>query len=131
MPDGAKSFVLIVDDPDAAEPKPFTHWVAFDIPANLTELREGLPTDPVLQDPKGMKQGPNSRGQTGYMGPRPPLGDPAHHYHFQLFALDIADLGLEPGATRDAVLKAMEGHVLGEGELVGLYERPAPEKPLN
>ena len=73
----------------------------------------------------------NSAGRSGYMGPRPPLGDHAHHYHFQIFALDIDTLGLNPGATRDEVLAAMEGHVLAEGEIVGLFERPAPEKPQN
>lgn len=131
-PEGTKSFVVIADDPDAAEPKPFVHWVIYDIPASEAGLREGLPTDPVLQDPKGTKQGVNSKGQTGYLGPRPPLGDPAHHYHFQVFALDVDSLGLDPGKTRAEVLGAMEGHVLAEGEIVGLYERPRPDEgPIN
>ncbi|HZY67476.1 MAG TPA: YbhB/YbcL family Raf kinase inhibitor-like protein [Devosia sp.] len=130
-PDGAQSFVVIADDPDAAEPKPFVHWVAYDIPGTVTELREGLPPEPILQEPKGMLQGQNSRGEVGYYGPRPPLGDPAHHYHFQVFALDVATLGLDPGKPREEVLAAMEGHVLAEGEIVGLYERPTPEKPAN
>ncbi len=131
-PDGTKSVVVIADDPDAAEPKPFVHWVIYDIPGAATGLREGLPTDPVLQDPKGAKQGTNSKGQTGYLGPRPPLGDPAHHYHFQVFALDVETLGIDPGKTREEVLAAMEGHVLAEGEIVGLYERPREgERPIN
>ncbi|WP_210186496.1 YbhB/YbcL family Raf kinase inhibitor-like protein [Phyllobacterium sp. CL33Tsu] len=122
-PDGTKSFVIIVDDPDAEKPKPFVHWLAYDIPATTAELREGLPTDPVLSFPKDMKQGINSSGSSGYTGPKPPFGDPAHHYHFQLFALDLATLDLEPGSKRDAVLKAMAGHVLAEGQIVGTYER--------
>lgn len=85
----------------------------------------------MLQEPKGAKQGVNSRGQIGYMGPRPPLGDPAHHYYFQVFALDLAELPVEPGAKREDVLAAMEGHVLAKGEVVGLYERPGPEQPVN
>lgn len=123
-PEGTKSIVVIADDPDAAEPKPFVHWVIYDIPASENGLREGLPTDPVLQEPKGAKQGTNSKGQTGYLGPRPPLGDPAHHYHFQVFALDVETLGIDPGKTREAVLAAMDGHVLAKGEIVGLYQRP-------
>jgi len=129
-PEGTQSYVVIADDPDAAAPKPFVHWVGFDIPADTTMLREGLPTEPSLTDPKGMKQGTNSRGSTGYFGPRPPLGDPAHHYHFQVFALDIAQLPVDPGATRDQVLAAIEGHVLAKGQIVGLYERPEPKEPV-
>jgi Raf kinase inhibitor-like YbhB/YbcL family protein len=123
-PDGVQSFVLIVDDPDAAAPKPFTHWIAYDLPPAILSLREGVPTDPVLVDIEGAKQGTNSRGSTGYFGPRPPVGDPPHNYHFQVFALDTPQLGLPPGATREQVLGAMEGHVLAEGEIVGTYARP-------
>ena len=124
-PEGAQSFVLLMEDPDAAEPKPFVHWIAYDLPASVTALREGLPTEPVLPDPKDVKQGTNSLGATGYFGPKPPVGDPPHHYHFQLFALDTPTLGLPPGATRDEVLAAMEGKVLAAGEIVGTFERPA------
>ena len=130
-PEGTQSFVVIADDPDAAEPKPFVHWILYDIPGTQTELREGLSTDPVLQEPMDAKQGTNSRGQIGYFGPRPPLEDPAHHYHFQVFALDVANLDVDPGAKREDVLAAMEDHVLAKGEIVGLYQRPAPERPAN
>ena len=122
-PENAKSTVVIVDDPDAQQPKPFVHWIVYDIPAKVTSLREGLPTEPILQDPKAVKQGTNSTGATGYFGPKPPVEDPAHHYHFQIFALDIDTLGLDPGATRDEVLAAMEGHVVGTGEVVGTFKR--------
>lgn len=130
-PEGTQSIVVIVDDPDAAEPKPFVHWVLFDVPADATGIEEGLSTEATLQKPEGAKQGTNSRGQIGYFGPRPPLGDPAHNYHFQVFALDLAELPVDPGATREDVLAALEGHVLAEGEVVGTYERPGPEAPLN
>lgn len=127
-PEGTKSFVLICDDPDADKPKPYTHWIAYDLPASTTKLREGIPGTAILQEPKNMKQGANSRGSLGYTGPNPPVGDPAHHYHFQVFALDVETLGLEPGAKRDAVLQAMEGHVLAEGQIVGTFERKMASK---
>lgn len=122
-PEGTQSFVLIMDDPDAKKPKPFVHWIVYDLPADVASLREGLPTDPTLPDPKGAKQGTNSLGATGYFGPKPPVEDPAHNYHFQLFALDVSSLGLDPGAKREDVLAAMEGHVLAEGEIVGKFKR--------
>ncbi|ODN71771.1 YbhB/YbcL family Raf kinase inhibitor-like protein [Methylobrevis pamukkalensis] len=124
-PEGTRCFVVLMEDPDAAQPKPFVHWVVYDIPGNVTGLREGLPTEPILQDPKGVKQGTNSAGRTGYFGPKPPVGDPAHSYHFQVFALDVSSLDLDPGAPRDEVLSAMKGHVLASGRLVGTFERPS------
>ena len=122
-PEGTKSFVVVMDDPDAAEPKPFTHWIAYDIPATVTALREGIPTEQVLTAPKEMKQGVNSFGSIGYTGPNPPAGDPAHSYHLQVFALDTASLGIDPGATREEVLRAMRGKVLAKGEIVGTFAR--------
>ncbi len=121
----ARSYVLLMEDPDAANVKPFVHWVAYNIPAQTQALAEGLPTDPKLLKPAGMLQGRNSRGSVGYFGPRPPVGDPPHHYHFQLLALD-AVLDLKPGATRDEVLEAAKGHVIGGGELVGTYQQSVP-----
>lgn len=130
-PEGTLTYVVIADDPDAAEPKPFVHWVLFDVPGTLTGIGEGLTPDLTLQEPKGAKQGTNSRGQVGYFGPRPPLEDPAHNYHFQVFATDLAVLPVDPGATRDEVLAAMEGHVLAKGEVIGQFKRPAQERPAN
>jgi Raf kinase inhibitor-like YbhB/YbcL family protein len=124
-PEETESFVVIMDDPDAKEPKPFVHWIVYDLPASLASLREGLPTDPVLTDPKDAKQGTNSRGASGYFGPKPPVEDPAHNYHFQVFALDVASLGLDPGTKREEVLKAMEGHVVAKGEIIGKFKRAA------
>ena len=122
-PAESKSFVVIADDPDAVEPKPFTHWIAYDIPANVKKLREGIPGSPILDEPKAMKQGANSSGSIGYTGPKPPVDDPAHHYHFQVFALDVETLGIDPGATREKVMDAMKDHVLAEGKIVGTFER--------
>ncbi len=121
----ARSYVLLMEDPDAANVKPFVHWVAYNIPAQTQALAEGLPTDLKLLKPAGMLQGRNSRGSVGYFGPRPPVGDPRHHYHFQLFALDTV-LDLKPGATRDEVLEAAKGHVIGGGEVVGTYQQSVP-----
>jgi Raf kinase inhibitor-like YbhB/YbcL family protein len=77
-----------------------------------------------------LRQGPNTAARSvGYKGPRPPEGDPAHHYHFQVFALDNK-LELPAGANREELLKAMGGHVLAKGELVGWFKRPDhPAKP--
>ncbi len=88
-PDGTQSYLLIVEDPDAAMPKRSSTWVAWNIPADVTSLREGLPEQDLQADPKGMRQGVTSRGTVGYVGPRPPAGDPPHTYHVQVFALDL------------------------------------------
>ncbi len=123
-PSGTQSYVLIVEDPDAAMPKPFVHWVAWNIPGDVTSLREGLATLDLQTDPPGLRQGVTSRGTVGFVGPRPPAGDAAHTYHVQLFALDTPlDVPIT-GADRDQVLAAAEGHVLASGELTGTFARP-------
>lgn len=129
-PEKTESLVLIMEDPDVKPPTtPYVHWVAWNIPAKVDSLRPGLHKQNRLQDPAGLRQGLNTAGGTGYKGPRPPEGDPPHHYHIQMFALD-ATLDLHPRATRDEVLAAMKGHVLASGELVGTFQRPAsPAKP--
>ncbi|MGK5023388.1 YbhB/YbcL family Raf kinase inhibitor-like protein [Janthinobacterium sp. RB2R34] len=118
---GAKSYAIIMEDPDAPQ-KPFVHWLAWNIPSTVTSLPEGLQEQPRLTEPEGVLQGRTTRGSIGYYGPRPPVGDPAHHYHFQVFALD-AVLSLPFGADRDQLLQAMQGHVLAKGELVGRYRQ--------
>ncbi|MDB5612635.1 MAG: hypothetical protein JWQ22_288 [Devosia sp.] len=119
---GAVSYAIVMEDPDAKPITPFVHWVAWNIPGTVTELPEGLQEQPRLVEPEGMMQGRNSSGTHGYFGPKPPMGDPAHHYHFQVLALDKA-LELPATADRDDLLTAVEGHVIGKGELVGLYEQ--------
>jgi len=126
-PEGTHSYALIMEDPDAAMPKPFVHWVAWNIPADVTSLREGIPEQDLLTDPAGMRQGVTSRGTVGYLGPRPPAGDPPHTYHVQMFALDTElDVPIT-GANRDQVLAAVAGHVLARGELTGSFARPATQ----
>jgi Raf kinase inhibitor-like YbhB/YbcL family protein len=123
----AKSYAIVMEDPDAKPITPFVHWVAWNIPASTSMLPEGLQEQPRLTDPDGMLQGRTSRGSPGYYGPRPPVGDPPHHYHFQVFALD-STLEVQPGADRDTLLAAMKGHVLAKGELVGEFQQTV--KPL-
>ena len=112
------SYVLVFDDPDAPGDEPFLHWLMYDIPANMSGF-ESVSRDGRL--PNGAAQGENSRGETGYAGPCPPEGQ-THTYVMTVYALDAA-LGLEPGASRDDVEAAMEGHVVGAGELRGLFGR--------
>jgi Raf kinase inhibitor-like YbhB/YbcL family protein len=119
----ARSYVLVMEDPDAKPITPFVHWVAYNIPADATQLPEGLPKQGRLKMPEGMLQGANSYGSIGYYGPKPPVGDPPHRYHFQVFAIDRV-LDLKPHASRDEVLAAIEGHVIGKGELTGTFALP-------
>ncbi|MDY0978652.1 YbhB/YbcL family Raf kinase inhibitor-like protein [Stenotrophomonas sp. CFBP8994] len=121
----AVTYVVVAEDPDASPINPFVHWVAWNIPGSLTGLPEGLQTQPRLTDPEGVLQGATSHGSIGYYGPKPPVGAPPHHYHFQILALD-ARLEVRPGATRDEVLKAAKGHVIGKGQLVGTYQQTDP-----
>jgi Raf kinase inhibitor-like YbhB/YbcL family protein len=116
------------EDPDAMmTPLPVVHWVVWNIPGTVTALREGLESLDRLEDPMGLRQGPNTAGNVGYRGPRPPEGDPPHHYHFEVFALDQV-LNLRAGANREDLVKAMGSHVLAKGELIGLFKRP--DRPL-
>ena len=122
MPAGTKDLALICDDPDAPTPRPWVHWVIYKIPIHKTMLPEGVAAEGRPRDPAGVLQGVNSWGTLGYRGPAPPRGHGLHHYHFKLCALD-AGLELGPAADKDAVLAAMKGHVLAEGELIGVYQR--------
>jgi len=113
-PTGTRSFVLIVDDPDAPSGT-FTHWLLFDIPAGLTELSEGA---------SGVgRAGRNDFGKNGYGGPCPPKGHGPHRYFLKLSALDLEALGLPEGAARSRLEAAMKGHVLATTQLAGRYER--------
>jgi Raf kinase inhibitor-like YbhB/YbcL family protein len=130
-PRGTQSYAVLIEDPDAkTTPLPVVHWVVWNIPTTVSALREGLPGLDRLEDPMGLRQGPNTAaGNVGYKGPHPPGGDPPHHYHFEVFALDRM-LDLRAGANREDLVKAMSGHVLAKGELIGLFNRPAhPVKP--
>lgn len=118
-PSEAKSFVVLLEDPDAPKAQPFVHWIAYGIPPNVRELPEGLAPNAEMGEPVAILQGVNSKGETGYFGPRPPEGS-AHRYHLEVFALDRS-LDIEPAAEFNDVLAAMKGHVIASGELVGEY----------
>ena len=122
-PAGTRAYAIVAEDPDAGTPAPIVHWLAWNIPAGTTSLPQGIAGGPQLAEPKGVRQGLNARGTIGWHGPRPPVGDRAHGYHLQVFALD-RELDLLPGARREDVTAAMAGHVLAAGELVGTYAQP-------
>lgn len=121
-PEGTRSFVLIMDDPDAP-PGTWVHWVLFDLPAETTSLAEGVPKDQTLEDGArhGACWGVDSFSRVGYHGPCPPPGKP-HRYYFRLYALDTL-LELKAGSSKAEVLRAAEGHVLAEAELMGTFGR--------
>jgi len=118
VPAGAKTFSLIVDDPDAPGGT-WVHWVIYDLPADAKELAEAVSKTETLAN--GGKQGLNDFRRVGYGGPCPPAGKP-HRYFFKLYALD-ASTNLNPRATKQQLLAAMKGHILGEAELIGRYKR--------
>ncbi len=109
IPEGTKSLVLIVDDPDAPT-KVWVHWVVFDIPPSGRIEEGSIPG----------KQGINDSGGNNYHGPCPPSG--THRYYFKIYALDQA-LGLKEGISKKDLEKAMQGRILSSAELVGLYNR--------
>jgi hypothetical protein len=117
-PTGTQSLALIFDDVDAPVGT-WVHWVLFNIPAQARSLPEVVPAEPAVA---GLgEHGSNSWGNLGYGGPCPPKGGP-HRYTFRLYALDTT-LDLEAGASRADLDRAMEGHILGAGQLVGRYGR--------
>lgn len=117
-PAGTRSLALIADDPDAPAGT-WVHWVLFDLPGDTRALEAGVEKQLELEN--GARQGRNDFGKIGYGGPCPPPGKP-HHYFFKLYALD-AKLALKSGSTKAAVEKAMQGHILAQGELLGRFGR--------
>ncbi len=123
LPEGTKELALICDDPDAPRAEPWVHWVIYAIPAAATGLPEDFDhTDRIEGELTGLVEGKNSFGNTGYGGPMPPPGHGKHRYFFKLYALD-SQLALEPRLDKNSLLKAIQGHVLGRGELMGTYQR--------
>ena len=139
VPEGTQSLALIVHSTESqASDEPWIHWLIWNLPADLTGLEEGIKEDPTLEN--GARQGLNGAGVVGYLGPCPPPLISRHasvpgggsnpkqeieKYNFEIYALDVV-LDLAPGATRQQLLEAMEGHILGAGTLVG--ERQGPLK---
>ncbi len=120
-PDGAKSFALIVDDPDAPDPKApkmtWVHWVLYNLPPDSSGLEEGIKTAAL---PHGAGVGLNDWKRADYGGPCPPIG--RHRYFHKLYALD-AMLSMQGHPTKPEIEKAMQGHVLAEATLMGAYEK--------
>ena len=120
VPPGAKSLVLIVDDPDAPDPQApkltWVHWVIYNLPASVTSLAEGASG----KLPSGASEGLNDWKKPSWGGPCPPIG--RHRYFFKLYALDVVLSGLNKPSKPD-VEKAMQGHVLAKAELVGTYQK--------
>lgn len=117
VPAGTKSLALICDDPDAPAGT-WVHWVVWNLPPASSGLPKALPHGDTLAG--GGLQGKNGSGKPGYSGPAPPSG--THRYFFKLYALDTV-LDLPAGSNKAELLKAMEGHILGSGELMGRYSR--------
>jgi len=121
VPPSAMSLVLIMHDLDGNPQKGIidvTHWTVYNIPASATSIPEGVAVGAPV-DGSGM-QGKNIRGVNGYQGPCPPKGGAAHHYVFELYALDT-NLDLPAGAARADILKAMDGHIVGKSSYVGMF----------
>jgi Raf kinase inhibitor-like YbhB/YbcL family protein len=116
-PSGTKSLALVMHDPDAL--MDFTHWIVFNLPPTAQSLPEGASQHAGL--PQGASEGTNGFGNVGYGGPCPPGGKP-HRYIFRIYAVDVL-LNLPSGASRRQVDAALSGHILGEGEAVGVYRR--------
>jgi Raf kinase inhibitor-like YbhB/YbcL family protein len=117
-PPGTASLALIVDDPDAPRGT-WVHWVIYNLPAEARGLAAGIALEAELSD--SSRQGNNSWPRLGYGGPCPPSG--SHRYFFKLYALDTALDLQQPGATKQQLLQAMEGHILAETQLMGTYAR--------
>lgn len=120
-PEGTESFALIVDDPDAPDPKApkivWVHWIVYNIPKNIAELKEGITAHEL---PAGAKEGINDSHRTEYDGPCPPIGQ--HRYYFKLYALNQPLTNLH-NPTKKELEKAMEGLILGKAELMGTYQK--------
>jgi Raf kinase inhibitor-like YbhB/YbcL family protein len=117
IPEKAKSIVLICDDPDAPAGV-WVHWVCYDIPPVKTSIFEGIPKSDSL--PMGGKQGITDFGSIGYGGPCPPSG--THRYFFKIYAIDRL-LGLPAGKTKKDIERAIKGHILAQGQVIGVYSK--------
>ncbi len=117
VPEGTKSLALICDDPDAPVGT-WVHWVLFNIPADMQEVPANIPPEKIIKN--GARHGTNDVRKLNYGGPCPPGG--THRYYFKLYALDT-EIDLESGVTKAQLLKAMEGHILAEGQLMGKHKR--------
>jgi Raf kinase inhibitor-like YbhB/YbcL family protein len=122
VPAEAREVILVCEDPDAPMPKPFVHWVVSGIDPMQAQVPENVDKAAHPSAIAAATQGENSYSKTGYAGPMPPPGHGTHHYHFEIFALD-QPLSMKDAPDRDTLMKAMAGHVLAHGEVIGTYKR--------
>jgi Raf kinase inhibitor-like YbhB/YbcL family protein len=122
VPSGTQELALICDDPDAPGAQPWVHWVIYGLEPQLRALPEGLPASAETKKPFAGLQGKNSWGKLGYGGPYPPKAGGVHHYRFTLYMLSKL-LGAKPGLDKAGLLGAMQGLILAQTALTGLYER--------
>jgi Raf kinase inhibitor-like YbhB/YbcL family protein len=115
-PEDTRSFVLVVDDPDAPG-RTWLHWLVYDIPPGLRQVGE----DASRRGIAAARQGRNDFGRTVWGGPCPPSG--RHRYYFRLKAVDVGTVGVRPGATRDEIERRIQGHVVGEAVLMGTFSK--------
>jgi Raf kinase inhibitor-like YbhB/YbcL family protein len=118
-PPETRSFALVVEDPDAPRGI-FRHWVAYDIPASSTSLKEGDGSP----EPGTLRMGRNDFGISRYDGPQPPAGHGPHQYHFRLLALDVSELDVPAQSSATDVLAAAKPQCLAEAQIIGLFENP-------
>lgn len=118
-PAGTKSYALVVEDPDAPK-RTFRHWAVYNIAPDVERLPEGAGSGGRGE---AMRTATNDFGNARYDGPQPPHGHGAHHYHFELFALDVADLALPAHSRAQEVLTAARRHSLAFAEIIGTFER--------
>jgi Raf kinase inhibitor-like YbhB/YbcL family protein len=118
VPKETKSLILVVDDPDAPSGS-WIHWILFGIPPQTVAIPEG--TSAKGTSPVTAKLGKNSWGKTEWGGPCPPPGG-KHRYFFRVYAID-ADLSVPRGASKPDLMRAIEGHILAQGELMGTFQR--------
>ncbi|WP_459194029.1 YbhB/YbcL family Raf kinase inhibitor-like protein [Halosimplex sp. J119] len=119
VPSSAETLALVLDDPDANE---YDHWIVWNIPADTTEIPEGIPQEETVDALDGARQGTNNFGEIGYRGPLPPTDDGAHTYRFTTYAVDTT-LDVEAGAGRGKLESALDGHVLDRHRFTGEFER--------
>jgi Raf kinase inhibitor-like YbhB/YbcL family protein len=127
VPAGTKEFAVVCEDPGAGNPPPFVHWLMYKIPGTAKGLPEALPiyaSAPLPAELNGAIQGTNGFRRPLYRGPAPPPGK-VHDYHFIVYALDtnVVVKPDQPPLTRAQLLEAIDGHIIGKGELVAHYER--------
>lgn len=127
VPQETREFVLVCEDPDAPQDEPFVHWLIYDISPSISSLPEGMPAKERMELPVRADQGRNSFGNIGYGGPMPPEGHGRHRYFFRLYALNF-ELGVQPGATKEELLKALQPHIIDQAVLMGTYERKIAKK---